>query len=494
MRTPIATLLVAGALQAQAVYYPGKEWRTATPESQGIDSAALSAALDQVTGKHLGVHSLLVIRHGYLVADAYFYPFTPGVPHDLASVTKTVTSTITGVAVDKGLIKLDDKVLSYFPKEAPADAPANKQSITLGDLVRMESGLDCGYLPGEQELEQMKRSPDWVRFALGLPMKYDPGTHSAYCSPGYHVLGSAIGAAAKESERDFAMKNLFVPIGITTVIWATDPQDRNHGWGDSHFLAGELARIGYLYLHDGKWDGRQIVAHEWVAKSIAVPAAKRGEAGGQGYEWNSTDGANGRQYGGTGRGGQSLIVWPDLDMVVVSFAGGNNGQIATAVRQAVKSDSALSANPEAVKGLQAKIAAVVRPPAPEPTGALPALAKSVSGAVYEFPVNSSRIDSLSLTFQGQSEASLTMKYYGEPFSFKVGLDGVYRISKTGPMGLPGGAWGKWTSDHEFLLDLNFLANINHYTLHMDFQGNKVEMTADEASGLMRNGHITGMRK
>jgi CubicO group peptidase (beta-lactamase class C family) len=428
------------------------------------------------------------------VADAYIYPYAPGVVHDLASVTKTITSTITGVALDRGLIKLDDKLLSYFPKDAPADVPANKQRITLGDMVQMQSGLDCGYLPGEQELEQMKRSPDWVKYALGLPMKYDPATKTAYCSPGYHLLGSAIGAAAHQSERDFGMKNLFEPIGITKVIWATDPQGRNHGWGDSHFLPAELARIGYLYLHDGKWDGRQIVSHEWVARSIAVPTAPRGEAGGMGFEWNSSNGANGRQYGGTGRGGQSLIVWPDLDMVVVSMAGGNNGQIAALVRQAVKSDAALPANPDAAQKLQAKIAAVVRPPAAEPATALPAMAQTVSGAVYDFPVNSSRIDSLSLTFKGQSEAKLTMKYYGEPFSFTVGLDGVYRITPTGPMDLPGGAWGKWTSDHEFLLDLNFLANINHYTLKMDFQGDHVEMAADEASGLMRNGHLVGTRK
>jgi hypothetical protein len=181
-------------------------------------------------------------------------------------------------------------------------------------------------------------------------------------------------------------------------------------------------------------------------------------------------------------------------VVVVSMAGGNNGQIAQWVRQAVKSDAALPANPEAVQRLQAKIDAVVRPPAPDPTAALPALGQSISGAVYDFPVNSSRIDSLSLTFKGQSEARVTLKYYGDPLTFNVGLDGVYRITPTGPMGLPGGAWGKWTSDHEFLLDLNFLANINHYTLKMAFQGDHVEMAADEASGLMRNGHLTGTRK
>jgi CubicO group peptidase (beta-lactamase class C family) len=484
---PLATL--CAGLYAQAVYFPAAQWRTATPESQGIDSTALAAVISQVPEKHLGVHSLLVIRHGYVVADAYFFPYATGTLHDLASVTKTVTSTLTGVAVGRGLIKLDDKLAAYFPGQA-----TGKEKITIGDLVRMESGLDCGYAPGEQELEQMKRSPDWVRFALGLPVKYDPGTHSAYCSPGYHLLGSAIAAAAKQTERDFGMQYLFEPIGIRNVVWAVDPQGRSHGWGDSHLFPADVARIGYLYLHGGEWNGRRIVPREWVAMSTAVPTTQRGEAGGMGYEWNASNGPNGRQYGGTGRGGQSLIVWPDLDMIVVSMGGGNTGQVAQAVRQAVKSDAALPADAEAVRRLQEKIAAAARPPVRESTAPLPALAKAISGATYEFPVNPSRLDSLSLRFENQSEARVTVKYYGEPFSFPVGLDGVYRISPTGPMGLPGGAWGKWTSDREFLLDLNFVTNINHYTLAIRFLDDRIEVTANEASGLIRNGHLIGMRK
>jgi CubicO group peptidase (beta-lactamase class C family) len=483
----LLSLLIA-SLSAQSVYYPAAEWRSATPESQGIDSNALANALDQVTEKHLGVHSLLVIRHGYVVADAYFYPYAPGTLHDLASVTKTITSTLTGAAVGRGLIKLDDKVATIFPNQG---APSN---ITVGDLVRMESGLDCGYAPGEQELEQMKRSPDWVRFALALPVKYAPGTHSAYCSPGYHLLGSALAAAARKSEQDFGMAAVFEPIGIRKILWATDPQGRNHGWGDSHLYPADVARIGYLYLHGGEWNGRQIVPRDWVAMSTAPATAQRGEPGGMGYEWNASNGANGRQFGGTGRGGQSLIVWPELDMVVVSMGGGNTGQIAQWVRQAVKGDQALPADPEAARLLQAKASAAARPPAPEASAQLPAMAKTISGAVYEFPVNSSRLDSLSLTFQNRSEARVTVKYYGEPFTFPVGLDGVYRLSPSGPMGLPGGAWGKWTSDRDFLLDLNFVTNINHYTLAIHFEDDHIEVAANEASGLIRNGHLTGKRK
>ena len=309
-----------------------------------------------------------------------------------------------------------------------------------------------------------------------------------------HLLGSALAAAAHTTERDFAMQALFEPLGIRTVLWAVDPQGRNHGWGDCHLLPQDLARIGYLFLHQGAWNGRQIVPRDWVALATAVPSAPRGEHGGMGYEWNASNGANGRQYGGTGRGGQSLIVWPELDTIVVSMGGGNTGAIAQWVRQAVKSDSVLPGAPDAVQHLQARTAAVALPPAPQAVAALPQLARSISGVVRHFPVNPSRLDSLSLTFANANEARLTVQYYGEPYSFPVGLDGVYRLAPSGPMGLPAGAWGKWISDREFLLDLNFAANINHYTLDMVFEGDRIEVTADEASGLIRKGHLTGVRQ
>lgn len=482
----------AVAANAQAVYYPGEQWRTATPESQGLDSAALASAINQIREKQLGVHSLLVIRHGYVVADTSFYPYDGSAPHDLASVTKTITSTLTGVAVGNGLLKLDQPLLSFFPSEAPANPDEKKRSITVGNILHMESGLDCGILPGEQELEQMKRSANWVQFALSLPVKFDPGTHPAYCSPGYHLLGSVIGAASKMTEAEFGQKYLFGPLGIRDVVWAVDPQGRNHGWGDSHFYPRDVAKIGYLYLHGGMWNGKQLVPADWVKMSITPPAGGRGAPGGYGIEWNVSNGANGLQYGGNGRGGQILWVWPDLDMIVVSNAGGNGGQLAPMIRAAVKSEQALPANADGETQLKKASADAIKPPAATPIAALPPTAREISGNVYTFPVNSSRLDSLSLTFGPNGNATANIKYYGEPFSFPIGLDGVYRVGKYGPLGLPAGATGKWTSDNEFLLDLNFIANINHYTLAIRFTPAKtIEVTANEASGVIRNGQLTG---
>ena len=479
---------------ASPSYWPAGKWRTAAPESQGIDSQKLASAIDEVVQKQLGVHSLLVIRHGYIVLDAYFYPYNAAVPHDLASVTKSITSLLTGIAVSRDRIALEQPVLSLFPEEAPENPGEQKRKITVENLLRMESGLDCGYAPGEQELEQMKRSPDWVRFALNLPMKYAPGTHSSYCSPGYHLLGSAVGAASRMTELEFGRKYLFDPLGIQTIVWADDPQGRSHGWGDCHLLPQDLARIGYLYLQAGNWNGHQIVPAAWVSESVRPSTSSSGAPGAFGYLWHVSNGPNGRQFEGSGRGGQMLIVWPELDTIVVITAGGNTGRIADLVRAAITSDGPLPANDAAVSALRHEVSAGGRPPASQAVAPAPRTAAAISGAVYEFPLNPSRLDSISLTFPQRGDARVDFTYYGQRYQFPVGLDGVYRLGPYGPFHLLAGARGRWMNDGEFLLDLNFVANINHYTLDIRFQNDAIEVTAAEASGLIRNGHLTGKRK
>ncbi len=477
---------------APTTYWPGVEWRTATPESQGLDSQALASAIAQVREKQWGTHSLLVIRHGFVVADVDFYPYRSNVPHDVASVTKTLTSTLTGVAVANRMLRLDQPVLSFFPKESPADGDERRRAITVENLLRMESGLDCGFLPGEQELEKMKRSANWVAFTLALPIKYDRGTRPSYCSPGYHVLGSVIGVAARTTELDFGRKYLFDPLDIKDVVWGADPQGRSHGWGDSHFYPRDIAKLGYLYLHGGEWKGQQIVPRDWVAMSIAPATGPRTEPGGFGLEWNAANGPNGRQYGGNGRGGQSMIVWPELDMIVVSTAGGNAGQLTALVRAAVKGDQPLPPNEPGNAQLREAIIAATRPPAASPATALPATAAAISGRVYQFPINPSRIDSLALTFAKDGTAMVDLAYYGKPLRIPIGLDGVYRIGPHGPFALPAGASGSWRSETEFLLDVNFIANINHYTLAITFLPDRtIEVSANEASGLIRNGKLVG---
>ena len=142
----------------------------------------------------------------------------------------------------------------------------------------------------------------------------------------------------------------------------------------------------------------------------------------------------------------------------------------------------------------ARAAQAALEPQPEPAPEMPALAAGISGVVYDFPVNASRLGALSLEFRPSGETRVMVKYQGEDLTFPVGLDGRYRRGPYGPFHLLAGAMGKWTSPNEFLLDLNFIANINHYTLRLRFEGDHLEMTANEASGLIRDGRITGTRR
>ena len=181
-------------------------------------------------------------------------------------------------------------------------------------------------------------------------------------------------------------------------------------------------------------------------------------------------------------------------MIVIITGGGYPAtEVRPAIVKSIKSDQPLSANAEAGRQLLAKVAEVAKAPAAGPVTALPALAKTVSGVFYEFPRNASRIDGLSLVFSGEREAMLKVKYLGTDLSIPVGLDGVYRLGPYGPLKLLAGATGKWTSDTDFVLDLNFISNINRYAATIHFDGDNVQVTIAESSGLIRNGHLGGKK-
>lgn len=241
-------VLLAQGGPAASGEFPTAAWKTASPESQGLDSAVLAEALDDVRAKKIPAHGLLIVRNGLIVLDAYFYPYQGREVHDVASVTKSVTSILVGIAIEKGYLKsVDQKVLSILPL-APSASDARKEKLTIRHLLTMTSGLDCDTEGGEKALAAMRHSTDWAAFALALPMRADPGSQYAYCSCNNHLLSSLVTAATGESLLEFATKNLFRPLGITDVIWPADPKGRSHGWGDLHLHPRDMAKLGLLYL------------------------------------------------------------------------------------------------------------------------------------------------------------------------------------------------------------------------------------------------------
>jgi CubicO group peptidase (beta-lactamase class C family) len=468
------------------VHWPTESWPTSTPEEQGMDSKLLAEALmflhETKDGSH--IHSLLVIRHGTLVTEAYFSPFAQGAKHDIASVTKSFMATLIGVAIEEGhILGVEQPVLDLFPDRPVANLDAHKGAMTIRDLLTMRSGLECIDEPTEVTLMQMMGSPDWVQFVLDLPMAAEPGSAFVYCSSNVHLLSAIVQETAGMSALDFAQEHLFGPLGISSVAWPADPQGNNYGWGSLRMTSRDMAKLGYLYLRQGQWDGRQIVTPAWVEAATSPPAGADSDQ--YGYLWWLKPSQ--RFYYASGRGGQTIYVLPEQDMVIVLTAGG--GHVGSKVRDsfilpAVKSAVPLPPNPDGMARLEAAIQQVSAsaPAKPEAVPPLPERAQRVSGQTYDLETNPFGVLSLSLTFEEeQASFGWTLSIDTDENSkvaYEVGLDGVPRVTP-GRFGLPAAATGSWDSDNTFVVLLDEIGNIYTWQIKLTFEGDRVTVQMEE---------------
>jgi CubicO group peptidase (beta-lactamase class C family) len=378
---PVSSDTNIGMKAGPADVWPIHGWPVSTPESQGMDSESLTQALQAARQRGANIHSLLIVRNGVLVLDACFYPYRRGTPHDVASVTKSITSVLVGIANDQGhLSSAQQPVLDIYPGGSTKNVDDHKRALTLAHLLTMTSGLDCRFEPAEPTLREMMRSREWVQFMLDLPMVAKPGSQFVYCSGGFHLLSGIISQTTGQSALEFARAQLFEPLGIQEANWPADPQGITHGWGDLRLLPGDMAKIGYLFLKQGRWNGRQVLSSAWVAKSTQPLIELPGREQSYGYGWWVYPRRNPMIYEALGRGGQRISVCPEKNLVVVFTGGGfEPGAFAQFINQALKSDHSLPSNPRAQARLQAAVREVPRPPAPELVRPLPALARAISG-------------------------------------------------------------------------------------------------------------------
>lgn len=468
-------------------YWPTHGWRNTTPEQQGMDSDKLREALDYAQQRDLNIHSMLIVRNGYLVLEAYFYPYNERHVHDVASVTKAITSTLVGIAIQKGKIKsIQEPVLGFFSENAVANNEARKQKLTVEHLLTMTSGLQCEPRNNELTLLQMKQSDNWVKFMINLPMAEEPGRKFVYCSGGMHLLSGIISRVSGESAYDFARSSLFEPLGIRDAVWPSDPQGVRHGWGNLHLHPRDMAKIGYLWLNRGIWNGRRLISADWVDQSTRVHAGA-GSDNEYGYGLWIRSGAG--LYEALGRGGQRISVVPSKNMIVVFTGGGfDPGEIGKFLLAAVKSDQPLPENRAAVARLDAAVKrAAIAAPA-KSVQPLPPLAARISGKTFEFDGNPLGLKELSLTFKPGAEASVQLSLADNRFTNKlvsvrsIGLDGVPRLSSDGRFGLPVGLKGFWKDNETFVFDYDEIANINVYRFELRLSERGVSVDLTEKTG------------
>jgi CubicO group peptidase (beta-lactamase class C family) len=455
-----------------------------------LDSNTLAEAVEFVFREKVRAHSLLVVRNGFVVADAYFYPYTPNTRHDIASVTKSITSTLIGVAIDQGLIKdVSQPVLGLFPDRKAASLDDRKKAMTVENVLLMQSGLQCINSPTEVTLFQMLGSPDWIQFILDLPMTGPPGARFSYNSGAVHLLSAIIRKTSGMNLLSFARRHLFEPLGISDVSWPADPRgDDNRGWGDLQLRPHDMAKVGYLFLKKGQWEGRPILSADWV-RGAMQKRVSLGHGESYGYLWWMPAQPPGLVEA-RGRGGQRIVIWPERNAVVVFTGGGfDPGRIGSFLIRAFKSNHPLPANPAGVSRLEASLKRAAQPPVvskSEP-GLWPETARAISGKRFIMEPNPRSVRAMTLIFKDKGEAVL--RFTLEPgvsdttqLEFLVGLEGVPRLAP-GRYGLPVACKGAWKSPDTFAVEIDEVANINHFRLELTFAAGRLEGKLAETTGL-----------
>ena len=477
----VGVLLTLGAIRAAAMgpqeYWPGDRWRTSTPEAQGFSSAELAKAFDFISEKQVNIHSMLVVRHGYLVLEAYFYPCGSQDLHDICSCTKSVSSTLVGIAIEKGKIRsVREPLADLFPGRSIKNDDPRKRRITLEHILSMSSGMNYPLL-GEPRLAPMREAPDMVQFILDLPMVAEPGAVFGYNSGGSHLLSALVTLRTGLTAKEFAQQNLFDPLGIRNISWPTDSQGNSRGWGDLRMRSPDMARIGYLFLKKGRWDGKQIVSSRWVEETTRKHIEAPGAAG-YGYQWWLRD--DPPRFEALGRAGQRITVLPSLDTVVVFTGGGfEPADVGAFIGGALRSNRPLAEDPAGYSMLQAKIAAAASPPGAQPVPGLPPIAMNISGKQYALDKNGLGLLSIRFTFAGGDTALLDLQLADRLESHPLGLDGVYRVSRQSPDAQPVAVKGAWLSENEFGFTYNEFAAAQNTIARAVFQGDGISLSVKD---------------
>lgn len=472
--------------------WPTHGWQTSTPEEEGMDSSALAKLV--IDGESRSYDSLLIVRHGRLVVEAYYAPYTGDIPHQIFSSTKAVISTLLGMVYKDGLLdRLDHPMVDFFNDRQIANFDDKKKAITVQNLLDMTSGLDWdqGIEGGgkEQSDHDKNESANWTQFILNRPMAHPPGEVFYYNNGNPDLVSAIITKLTHRLAEDYARQRLFEPLGIVDWHWDRDPQYLTIGEGMLYLLPRDMAKLGYLYLRHGEWEGRQLLPNGWadvlshaLVNMLASWDAKLSYSN---FFWVFPDR---RAYMFNGKNGQYIFVFPDQDIVAVTTARKHPSMrgVIDAISGTVKSDSALPPNPNAAEQLANAIkdAATEKPTAAGPT---PEIASVISGKTYKFAEGS-----LTLYLSGARPHLEFERYYHDPlipsvkYDAPIGLDGFYRKGQPMISGynalFPGHNpneipvfKGRWADAQTFVIDTQALGYGEQRQIVLSFSGRKLNV-------------------
>ena len=429
------------------------------PEAQGVGSGAILDFVNEAEAKIEALHSVMVVRHGQVIAEGWWAPYAAAEPHQMFSLSKSFTSTAVGLAIAEGKLTVEDEVLKFFPDEAPAKPSTNLKAMRLRDLLTMAAGHHAEDLQGFS----LTTDESVVKRFLALPVAHKPGTFFAYSTVATYMQSAMVQKVTGQSVLEYLGPRLFEPLGIENPGWEQSKQGVSQGGTGLSLRTEDIAKFGQLYLQKGKWNGKQLVPAAWVDTATARwmsngsnPASDWEQ--GYGFQfWRC-------RYGvirGDGAHGQFCIVMPELDAVIAITAGTRDLQGVLNVVWAkllpalqAKTSGALAADAAGQEKLRAKLAglALKRPAMIE----APALARTVAGQRFVFGKNPQAIEAITLTPVGNDGRATEIAVVIDGAEQRVtvaGRDWVREDLDAGPSAGPVALAGGWTAADTFTLDM-----------------------------------------
>src|SRR5450755_2418681 len=288
------------------------------PETEGVSSAGISRFLDAANKSRNELHSFMFLRHGKVIAEGWWDPYKPALRHSLYSTSKTFTSTAIGFAVSENLLRLTDKVISFFPNDLPDSISPNLAQLSVRDVLIMADGQD----PEPSSLAG--KSKNWVKAFLATPIVNKPGSVFLYNSLGTFMLSAIVQKVTGQKVVDYLKPRLFDPLDITGMDWEENLASVNTGGWGLRVKTEDMAKLGQLYLQKGVWNGTQLIPASWIEEATTakiiqhptMPQSKKDSSDweqGYGYQiWRSRH----HSYRADGAFGQYILVLPELDAVI----------------------------------------------------------------------------------------------------------------------------------------------------------------------------------
>lgn len=346
-------LFVSIQLSAQT----GISLQRSTPEAEGLSSEVITSFIGALEQEIDAPHSLMIVKNGKVVTEAWWDPYNAQTPHELWSLSKSFTSTAIGFAVQEGLLSIDDLVISFFPDKIPENPDWQVKQLRVKDLLTMTTGHNKEPFPADTD-------DDWVKTFLDSELPYLPGTHFMYNTPATYMLSAIIHKISGEKLIDYLYPRLFEPLQIEKPQWEMDPKGINTGGWGLHLKTEDIAKFGQFYLQKGKWNGSQLLSQDWITMATSKQVSNGSNPDndwmqGYGFQfWRSRY----NTYRGDGAMGQFCLVFPDQDTVVAITSGTNNMgeimQLTWDIILPVLKEGKIPRNDQALLALQKKIASL----------------------------------------------------------------------------------------------------------------------------------------